>query len=299
MKILKLLVCLLWLVVPVAGWSSVDGPRQLQHYYQQVKANQAETASALPFDIYSNENDNRLSADVYSVVEQPFYQVTDALTDTASWCEFMPLNLNIKSCVIQHQAGQVELTFYAGRKYYEEPEDAYQLHYIYHVEKSGNGYLKVRLDADEGPFGTSDYRIIIEAIPVERHTFVRIHSSYMTSLRSRLGTEVYLATLGRDKVGFSAIQHADTTAPAYIKGIRGIIERNVMRYYLALKAFLDTANLSKDERFEARLKTWYDLTENYATQLHELERDDYLNAKRHEWLNQQRLQQASLGSDEI
>ena len=70
----------------------------------------------------------------------------------------------------------------------------------------------------------------------------------------------------------------------------GIIERNIMRYYLSLIAFLDTAHLSHDERFEARINTWFDLTENYATQLHELERDEYLQAKRQERHNQLWLQ---------
>jgi hypothetical protein len=294
MNALNFLVYLFCLLLPVTGWSSVDGKWQLQHYYQQVKAGQPDTVAALPFQIHSNDVDDRLSADIYGVIQQPYHKVTNALTSTASWCEFMPLNLNIKSCVTQHHAGQTTLTFYAGRKYYQEPEQAYQLHYAYHVEQSGDGYLKVRLAAAEGPFGTSDYRIIIEAMPVDNNTFIRIHSSYQSSFSSRLGTRVYLATLGQDKVGFSMNQDPDNAAPTYIKGIRGIIERNVMRYYLALEAFLDTANLPRDEQFEARINTWYDLTEQYALQLHELERDDYLNAKRLEWRNQQRLQQAAL-----
>ena len=256
----------------------------------------SDSITVLPFRIESSEIGSRLDADMYGVVEQPFDKVTNSLSDTASWCEFMPLNLNIKSCITQRHAGEMLLTFYAGRKYYEAPESAYQIHYIYHMAESNPGYLKVGLYAPEGPFGTSDYSIIIEAMPADGHTFLRIHSSYETSFSSRLGTRIYLATLGQDKVGFSMQKGDNNATPTYIKGIRGVIERNVMRYYLALKAFLDTNTLAPAQRFEARIKSWYDLTEIYPVQLHELERDDYLDAKRRERVDQQRLQQMALDS---
>jgi len=37
-----------------------------------------------------------------------------------------------------------------------------------------------------------------------------------------------------------------------------------MRYYLALRAFLYTAHQTFDERFEAHIKSWLDLSENYV-----------------------------------
>ena len=294
MKAAKLFTLLIWITVPALAWSNVDGAKQLERYYQQMQLEPSEPVFKLPFNIYSSEIDNRLSADVYSVIKRPFDNVASALTDSTSWCEFMPLNLNVKSCTSKQQDGQTLLTFYAGRKYYEEPEAAYQLNYFYQVATLDSDYMKVILDADQGPFGTRDYLIVVEAMPVDNNTFVRIHSSYQTSLRSRLGTQAYLATLGQAKVGFSVESNTTANKPVFIKGIRGIIERNVMRYYLALKAFLDTTHLSYDERFEARINTWFDLSENFATQLHELGRDEYLQAKRQEWNNQLRLQQSLL-----
>ncbi len=291
----KLLALFIWITVPALAWSNVDGVRQLDRYYQQMQLQTSEPVFKLPLNIHSSEIDNRLSADVYAVITGPFDRVVTALTNPASWCDFMPLNLNIKSCTSQQQtAGQTVLTFYAGRKYYEAPEAAYQLNYFYQLAAADSDYMKVILSAEQGPFGTNDYLIVVEAMPVGADTFVRIHSSYQTSLRSRLGTEAYLATLGRDKVGFSVQRNTSAGEPVFIKGIRGIIERNVMRYYLALKAFFDTAHLAYDERFESRINTWFDLSESFATQLHELERHEYLQAKRREWDNQLRLQRSLL-----
>jgi hypothetical protein len=76
-----------------------------------------------------------------------------------------------------------------------------------------------------------------------------------------------------------------------VRGAQGIIERNLMRYYLVLKAFLDTKTVPDSRRFEARISTFYDLMERYPSQLHEMERAEYLDAKRRERQNQIRLQQ--------
>jgi len=41
------------------------------------------------------------------------------------------------------------------------------------------------------------------------------------------------------------------------------------------------------ERLEKRLQTWYDATEAHARQLHDVERDAYLQMKRREYRRQQ------------
>jgi hypothetical protein len=89
----------------------------------------------------------------------------------------------------------------------------------------------------------------------------------------------YLATLGSDKVGFTK-KDGD-----YIGGVRGVVERNTMRYYLAIDSYVNAPAASQ---LEQRLGTWFDATEQYAQQLHEVDRNDYMEMKRHEF---QRLQQ--------
>ena len=43
----------------------------------------------------------------------------------------------------------------------------------------------------------------------------------------------YLHSVGRDKVGFTIVDRKPDGSPRYVKGIRGAVERNVMRYYFA------------------------------------------------------------------
>jgi hypothetical protein len=74
-----------------------------------------------------------------------------------------------------------------------------------------------------------------------------------------------------------------------------------MRYYLAFEAFLDMQPVPATHRFEACINAVYDLMEQYPRQLHEMEKAEYLDAKRRERENQLRLQQrldaAGLRSD--
>ena len=60
-----------------------------------------------------------------------------------------------------------------------------------------------------------------------------------------------------------------------------------MRYYVAIDAYLGTYLLLPTDQVERRLRDWYASTERYATQLHEMERGEYLAMKRKEIRRQQ------------
>ena len=79
--------------------------------------------------------------------------------------------------------------------------------------------------------------------------------------------------------------------PVYVKGVRGAMERNAVRYYLALLADMDTKKYPETGRFDKRINEWFSLTERYPRQLHELDREEYLAAKRREHSNQLKLQE--------
>jgi len=55
------------------------------------------------------------------------------------------------------------------------------------------------------------------------------------------------------------------------------VERNTMRYYLAIDDYVAAPAPSQ---LEQRLNTWFDATERYPRQLHEMEKPDYLAMKR-------------------
>jgi hypothetical protein len=91
---------------------------------------------------------------------------------------------------------------------------------------------------------------------------------------------IYLASSGRDKVGFSVVGKTAEGEPVYVRGVRGVVERNTMRYYLALEAYLDALDAPAAERVERRLRAFHAGLENYPRQLHELELGRYLDIKR-------------------
>jgi hypothetical protein len=141
----------------------------------------------------------------------------------------------------------------------------------------------VLLEAKDGPLGTSRYRIKLEVVALdERRSFLHLSYSYAYGLAARVATQSYLATLGRNKVGFSIVARNAEGQPVYIGGMRGVIERNTMRYYLAIEAYLSALSEPPAARLEKRLNLWHSGVEQYPAQLHELERDQYLSIKRKE-----------------
>ena len=109
-----------------------------------------------------------------------------------------------------------------------------------------------------------------------------MHFSYANAygFAGRMVMQTYLATLGRDKVGFTSTVPYSGGSPGYIGGVRGVVERNTMRYYLAMEAYLATLSAPLQTRQEKRLHSWFTSTEQYARQLHEVDRATYLEMKR-------------------
>ena len=99
-------------------------------------------------------------------------------------------------------------------------------------------------------------------------------------------TSTYFATKGRDKVGFTWVSDGDEP-PQLVRGIRGVLERNTMRYYLAFEAYLHALGSPEPQRFETSLERWFSHTELFARQLREVSHDDYIAMKRGQYLRQQ------------
>jgi hypothetical protein len=101
--------------------------------------------------------------------------------------------------------------------------------------------------------------------------------------------KMYLATTGSDKVGFTVIGDPNDPQPEFIGGVRGAIERNTMRYYLAIDAYLGALATPADRRFEQSLERWFSATELYPRQLREIDREAYFAMKRSEYQRQQTI----------
>jgi hypothetical protein len=106
-------------------------------------------------------------------------------------------------------------------------------------------------------------------------------------LVGQLAMRAYLSTIGRDKVGFTVVGRESDNQPRLIGGMRGLVERNTMRYYLAIEAYLGALSAPPTARVEKRLRDWFAATEAYPRQLHEIEQNEYLAMKRKEYSRQQ------------
>lgn len=251
---------------------------------KQLESNQFNRALFL----HSEESSHDLKGEIYAVVDYPFSTFNAALSNPAHWCDAMVLNLNVKYChMASNQAGNV-LTLNIGKKYFQPLADTYRIEFKYQDVIATSNYFATEFDAKEGPLGTSDYRILIEATPLKNgHTFLHFTYAYSFGLAGRLAMQTYLATIGRSKVGFTITGKHSDGQPTYIQGIRGVVERNTMRYYLAVDAYLAALTAPADVQLEKSLQYWYNDSEQYATQLHEVELDEYLDMKRKEFHRQQ------------
>ncbi len=120
-----------------------------------------------------------------------------------------------------------------------------------------------------------------------RRSFLHLSYAYAYGMTARLAMQGYLGTVGRNKVGFSVTGHTADGRPVYIAGTRGVIERNTMRYYLAIEAYLGALSAPAAQQAEKRLNAWFDSVERYPAQLHEMERGEYLDMKHGEIARQQ------------
>jgi len=260
----------------------------MQARHDGVREQLARSPFNRPLLLQSNQSANALNGTVQAVVDQPFSVVGPALTGAGHWCDLLMLHLNVKACGVRRTDTGEKLSTVLGRKVEQPSADGYKVEFAYEVPASRPDYLKVQMSADDGPLGTHDYRLSLEASPLDaKRTLLNLSYAYAYGTVARLAMEGYLNTLGRDKVGFSVTGKRPDGTPIYVDGVRGVIERNTMRYYLAIETYLGTLTTPAREQPERRLNDWYAATEQYALQLHELSRDEYLSMKRHELQRQQ------------
>lgn len=266
-----------WAQAQTASGSSAP---DLRAKFDQLGPSLQSNAFRRPLVIDSSESSGQVRGDVYAVVEHPFTKVQQALRDPARWCDVMILHPNTKQCE-SPPTGQSVLKVAIGKKLEQPAEDAYPLNLSYSLASSAPDYFQVQLRAAEGPLGTSNYRFVVEAVSLPNNrSFIHLSYSYASSMAGHLATKAYLATAGRSKVGFSRTGTDDQGKPVYIGGVRGAVERNAMRYYLAIDACLQSMDAPADQRFDRRLKRFLASMEQYPRQLHEMDGDTFLDIKR-------------------
>lgn len=271
-----------------AGAANVPAADALRTRYGALQSQLSNNQFQLPLHLDSSETATGVRGDIHALLNYPFATVAAALNSPTQWCDLLMLHLNTKYCrAAATPAGDV-INVSIGKKHDQPLDEAYRVVFAHRIAALTPDYLQVTLTAEQGPLSTSDYRITLEAIPLDNgRTFIHLSYAYAYGLMGRLAMQTYLGTIGRDKVGFTVSGREDDGRPRHIGGLRGVVERNTMRYYLAIEACLGALATPLQSRLEKRLQDWFAASERYPLQLHEMERGDYLDMKRREYRRQQ------------
>ena len=275
--------------LPGTAARAEDAPAdQLRARFSAAQARQVERLLDQPIYLQSTESGKQVQGDVHALINARFAQVRETLVRAEHWCSVLILHLNVQYCRASGPPGQEVLDVGLGRKFDEPLDDLHWLHFSYRVSRADEAYLQVVLNAPKGPLGTHDYRLVFEAAPsADAHTLVHLGFGYGHGIAARLAMQAYLATLARDKVGFSSSGTSSDGRQQLVGGLRGVNERNTMRYYLAIEAYLAVLALPPAQRLAQSLQNWFTATERYPRQLHEVDRPAYLGSKQRQLKRQE------------
>jgi hypothetical protein len=263
--------------VLLAGALEAQDAAALRARHAALQDRLAGSAFGRPLHVESTSAGGAHKGEVYAVIARPYRELAAALSRPAHWCDILALQVNIKRC----DAAAPTLTAFITRKPRETLESAYQVEFRYDVAAGGGDYLHVALTAASGPVGTRDYEIRLEAAPLDAaRTFLRMSYAYRLGFMARIAMDAYLSGSGRDKVGFSVVERAPDGRPVYVDGVRGVLERSAMRYYLAIEAFLDALAAPPPQRLEARLRGWYAAVARHPQLAEPVGAEEYLEMKR-------------------
>lgn len=265
------------------AWAAgADAPgAALQARHAELAPRLAASPFQRPLLLQSNASAGAPFGEIHAVLDHGFDTVSRALRSAAHWCDVLLLQTNIQRCVPEGEGGGQRLAVAVARRYTDPVEAAETVVFRYELQAAQPAYLAVALRADQGPVGTRDYRLRFEATPLDAHrTFVHLSYAYTPGLLARLATSAYLAGAGRDKIGFSVTGRDAQGRPLHVGGIQGVAERNTMRYFLGIEAFLATLDAAPAQRLEQRLRHFHAALERHPAQLHETMLSEYLALKR-------------------
>ena len=271
-----------------AAGAWAQGPLPEVHGAVALRALHASLGEALraskfhtPLKLDSAEPSGSVRGDVYAEVDADFDSVVRALGDVSHWCDVLLLHVNNRQCRVTSAGTAPTLVLGIVRKYDHAPDQAMRLALGYKLVAATPEYLEVQLSSPDGPMGTSNFQILVQAVALPgKHTFLHFQNAYDAGTFATMATKAFLATFSSGKVGFTVVGKKSDGQPDFMAGVRGLMERNVMRYYLGIEAYLHAMPAPAEQQFDRRLEDWANAAERYPRQLHEVDRATYFALKR-------------------
>ena len=265
-----------------ASAQPADGAAALRERHAALREALSTSVLQRPLVIESQHKGDLITGRIYAEIDQPFAQLAKVVPAHHHWCDIMMLHLNNKQCLTLGPE-RPGLALWVSRRYDIPLDKAQRIDFVHQVQAQSAVYVDAVLSAAKGPLSTHDYRIELEAMPLPGgRSFVHLAYAYEAGMAARMALQAYLATAGREKIGFTVTDRRSDGRPVYVGGLRGLVERNTMRYFLALDAYLASLAQPPAQQLEFRLRHWIDAVERYAAQLHEAEVNVYLDMKRRE-----------------
>ena len=223
---------------------------------------------------------NAQKGEIHAVIEKPFAVVSRALARPTHWCDILTLQVNVKGC---EASGDDMLSAFVTRKARDPLDSAHRLDLRFQRAAASADYLHVAMTSATGPMGTRDYEIRLQAAPLDsQRTFIHLSYAYTLGGMARFAMDAYLSGPGRERFGFTVVERRADGSPVYIDGVRGVIERAAMRYYLGVEAYVDSLDAPPAQRLEQRLRRWYAAAMRYPQLRETIGPDEYVEMKRKE-----------------
>jgi hypothetical protein len=275
---LMLRVALLCLALAPAAAPAQDAGTLLARH-TALQKELADNPFGRPLHVASTVSGGAHKGEVHAVIDVPYSVVGAALARPGHWCDILTLQVNVKSC----KASNDTIAAFITRKPRERLDSAHRIDFRFHAAAKGAQYLQVALNSDSGPVGTRDYEIRLEAAPLDaRRTFIRMSYAYTLGTMARWAMDAYLSGSGSDKVGFSVVERLPDGRAVYVDGVRGVVERSAMRYYLAIEASVEALGVPPAQRLDVRLRRWYAAITGYPQLREKIGADEYVEMKRRE-----------------
>lgn len=272
----------------LAARAAVEVPAAvLQDQYTRLRGPLQRNAFGRPLVLQSVQTQDALRGDIYAVLDYSITHVAAGLRQPGQWCEVMILHINTKYCRAAVGPQGTVLHVNIGKKTQQPLADSTRVDFLFSELDATDTFFAISLRAQDGPLSTHDYRIRFEAVALPSHqTFLHFSYAYGVGFAGKIAMQSYLVSLGVNKVGFTTVGQAANGQTRLIGGVRGVVERNAMRYFLAIESYLAAMSAAPSVQLEQRLQAWFTATERYPRQLHEIDRAVYLEMKRAEHARQ-------------
>jgi len=265
-------------IAPTA--SAIDDPASAS-FVNRLQQMGSAAPFGRPVALQSSVRGDLQQIQLEALIDRPFRDLQAALANPAQWCATMILHINNIGCRAESDAaGTTRLVLKVARNPEQPAEQAYHFEFRYQSLDVAALPLAVRLSAPQGPLGTANHELVLAAAPAgNARTAMRLSYAYTRSTLADWAMNLYLSSLGQDRVGFSSTSDGPDPQAPRVGGVRGLLERNLVLYLCAIEAAAATPTLRDVKDYRQRLHAYFNATERHPNQLRELDLEAYLRLK--------------------